>query len=260
MDTILFTYALWCRYFECTTVLGGLSGEFTHHLVSISFSAQPSPSSHHGKHQHSPLPSSPAGWHSKHQCSPQSPAQPSPNSDPQHPSALAAQRSPTTKHHHLPAAGQCSPVHRRTQQSLNMDIVVPFYLPTYLPLIKIQLTPPLTLLLISFRLILLRSCWTMPSSFMADWLLPTRLFSSDSHSTLFHSFQDSNSTPHSDPLELVFSKLNQLGNQIMDLLAAKVTQKGPNSKCNCYSKKSHVTCVPPFPKNHCQITRTNGSS
>lgn len=70
-----------------------------------------------------------------------------------------------------------------------------------------------------------------------DWPSSTLPSSPISHGTSFLSFHDSDPTPCSSPLKLLFSKLDQLENQMLDLQAANVTQKSLSSKYNCSLKK-----------------------
>lgn len=76
-----------------------------------------------------------------------------------------------------------------------------------------------------------------------DWLLPVCPSPFDLHGTSSHSFQGSDPAPHSDPRELIFSKLNQLENQIPDLQAAPLTRRGPASIHVFLEEMLHATHI-----------------
>lgn len=73
-------------------------------------------------------------------------------------------------------------------------------------------------------------------------------------------FHYSNPTSHSDPLELIFGKLNHLENQMVDIQATTLTQMGPTSRHNCSNKNCGALPTPYPPKKHWKIARLNDSS
>lgn len=67
----------------------------------------------------------------------------------------------------------------------------------------------------------------------------------DLHGTFVNSISLSDSAPHSSPLKMIFSKLNQLECQMLVLQVATATHNGPHSKHNHFSAKhKHSVLVP----------------